>query len=531
MFETKSELVEFHEKLICKNDKDSSLLNSYREIIISKLKELERLNLENFDTKNYKHCVLIENPNKSLFSNFPVFLIISKLLMPQKFAECLEYTKLYETKKFDFKEKAILDIVCQLIREHDENLIIDLSERNVLDEIKLDIQDSESDLSFMPQLLDATKINSIRLHVPECKQIPINCFEHFKNLLNLSIISLKGSLISNNFLHLQKLENLKIHGGLKKIFSNAFVGLKNLKSLEICDINLKYLDDDVFNGLDNLEYLYIDNDLIEFSQALNVFIKDKFHLKARDNFCFATRFRNCRLPTIIRSSSVDLFFLKNIDQDILEKFKNIVCLNLNCHDPFDFGFVDTHVEFTFDYNFSFNNSMTNLLNSRPEFSRFLVFANIVQIFDLVYLELCTVRDLEKIKCKNLTFLIIDKVGKLPKFSPNFRGLKALKLKDISQFDKDCFENLENLEYLHMDARNDSILDEIEANTFKGLNNLKYFKLSLPRQETISSLSDFKSKRHLKIVQSGVELLRDLISQVRLSEIKKEYVRIKFEPDY
>ncbi|CAF0780595.1 unnamed protein product [Brachionus calyciflorus] len=75
------------------------------------------------------------------------------------------------TLNLKFKEKTLLEILNQMICQQDDNLIVDLSEceKNILSEINLCTNDTfidESALNFLKQLLDVTKTNSIKLHVP-----------------------------------------------------------------------------------------------------------------------------------------------------------------------------------------------------------------------------------------------------------------------------------------------------------------------------------------------------------------------------
>ncbi|CAF1134889.1 unnamed protein product, partial [Brachionus calyciflorus] len=147
-----------------------------------------------------------------------------------------------------------------------------------------------------------------------------------------------------------------------------------------------------------------------------------------------------------------------------------------------------------------------------------------------------VKDLEKLQLENLRYLIINQVDRFPKLSRNFRGLKALKLKDVSHLEEDCFENLQNLEYFHIDAnRNDLILDEFKTNTLKGLNNLKYFKLSQMKNDITNNfdkinfcLDDSLNRTFDKVNYTLTEMLKKEKLEYILTE---EYIRSFFIFDF
>ena len=76
-------------------------------------------------------------------------------------------------------------------------------------------------------------------------------------------------------------------------------------------------------------------------------------------------------------------------------------------------------------------------------------------------------------------MLICKFKKIPKFGKNFSNLKYLNISDVEEFDKNCFENLQNLEYLEISFYSNALLvQNIDEDHFKGISSLKYFKLKM-----------------------------------------------------
>ncbi|CAF1069751.1 unnamed protein product [Brachionus calyciflorus] len=101
MFETLNEISNFHSRLRCKVDVivekslienvlEASKLNSDREILLSKIQELECFNFKNIANKKFKFGFVIEN-KKSIFSTHsPVFLGICNLVPTEETIKLLE---------------------------------------------------------------------------------------------------------------------------------------------------------------------------------------------------------------------------------------------------------------------------------------------------------------------------------------------------------------------------------------------------------------------------------------------------------
>ncbi|CAF1010129.1 unnamed protein product [Brachionus calyciflorus] len=107
MFKNSREICEFHDNLVNKVDiiienlmitkyslytNEQSKFNSYRNTLISKIKEIELFNLQNYKNDNLIFGFVLEIENRTSINRntSPIILLLSKLYLPEEVIKCLE---------------------------------------------------------------------------------------------------------------------------------------------------------------------------------------------------------------------------------------------------------------------------------------------------------------------------------------------------------------------------------------------------------------------------------------------------------
>ncbi|CAF1114793.1 unnamed protein product [Brachionus calyciflorus] len=398
MFKKPIEICEFHDILVnkvdlitekllitkySKNQIEQSKLKSYRDTLISKIKEIERFNLQNYknDDSIFGYVLEIENRRSIVKNNFTIILLLTKLNLPEEVIKSLEMS---DFKTTIFKNKFILNILEKLLEKNDDNFIIDLSaiEKNIED--SLVIRDSKAeyidgnDLDFLPKLLNIVFINFENL-----PQLTIEYFKgsyepfNFKYLKNLTHLILKQNQIiklENEVLNgLENLEHLILKNNqIKLLKEKAFSSLLKLKELRLEYNRIEEIENGVFNGLFNLEVLELKyngikflkgdafNDLINL-KSLTLFEKD---LSEIDNY-------------LLEGLKIEIFKFKSNQLILLEKnfFNNLTNIK------------ELHLD---DYNLS---DLKNL-NGLKNLEHLIFYSNGINIFkEKVFSSLINLKEL------------------------------------------------------------------------------------------------------------------------------------------
>ncbi|CAF1149657.1 unnamed protein product, partial [Brachionus calyciflorus] len=236
MFKTRFEISEYHssltnkvdtliQKLLSKEVYQTSKLDSDRDFIISKINELESINLENFENGNsFKYGFVLENLKSSFNTSSPLVLVISNVLPTQKIITFLEDDN-HDTEKallkenLSFQNEVLLNILSKKLWNNSDSLIKDVSgrEKDSADFISIETNAEiidESDLNFLPELLD-----SLFYHKHQ--------FDNLINLKNLNLsFNTKSDLEGDTFNCLASLEHLNLQGNLiERLNENAVEGV------------------------------------------------------------------------------------------------------------------------------------------------------------------------------------------------------------------------------------------------------------------------------------------------------------------
>ncbi|CAF0972174.1 unnamed protein product, partial [Brachionus calyciflorus] len=306
MLETLNKLSNFHsnlrlkldliiENLLIKKGVEESKLNSDRQIIISKIQELESLNFENFEIKKFKFGFVLENLKSNFNTHSPAILVISNLLPTEETIKFLEgrydyYKQASIKEKLSFQEEALLNILTDLLWRNSDKLVKDLTfiEQNIYDFISIETCvgfEDKSDLDFLPQLINISKVKQLVFGPKFCNTIPIDFFRKIENLAHLEIRYFRGLLESLNLTHLKNLISLQCsHCKDITIKRESFNGLAKLNNLVIKESKQIQLENDTFNDLVNLEYLSLQNNKLEnFESSVIKELKNLKHLNLSEN--------------------------------------------------------------------------------------------------------------------------------------------------------------------------------------------------------------------------------------------------------
>ncbi|CAF1081116.1 unnamed protein product [Brachionus calyciflorus] len=493
---TRKDIVEYHDDLVRKIDiifetELSSLntteykeeiedLNKERMLILDEIQKCrdENLSDENIG-KRLKFCFIYEKINDYYIAN----LFIAN------------YDHDFVTFEPKFREKYLDDFEevnksCLLNCLAEENLIIDFTNSTKYELNGLRIKRgtfenfSQVNFDFMNEYINKDMIQGVSFEMYGFYLIPKKVFKSLRTIKRLFINDYYGLIDSNDFDILENLVSARFLRGLQEIRPNSFNGLINLTYLNLSSCCLSYLDDGCFDGLVNLKYLNLQsNDIRQIGDNVFAPLKQLICLNLRENM------------------------IKN--KVNLKGLENLRYLNINSSFLFHLKNVSSTLEaLTFDQltkSEDINTQALKYLNisKLPED----VYDNPEAFKDLQYLEanrFCSDHQfLNQFNLQNLKVLIC-KFENIPKFGQNLCNLKYLEIEDVREFDTNCFEYLKQLEYLAITIYGKaSLVEKIEDDHFKGINDLKYFCLKI-KFEAFRDLSE-KENIFESLFKSSVNL--------------------------
>lgn len=350
----------------------------------------------------------------------------------------------------------------------EQKVVVDLTnpEENVLEGLIFNRVYSiqKNDLNLIDQYINIKKIESASfVSMNSIYRIPKEIFKKLHHLKELSIGDYFSYLDTNNFEYLKNLKVISFLRGVQEIKSNAFNGLNNLVFLNLNYCHISYLESGCFNGLINLKYLILkSNQISEIREEIFSPLENLIYLNINGNplkFFNANglenlRYLNINCPfselTLKEKSTENLNNLEVlVSSKVIVKSKKLKVLYLD--------------------KFSNENCEPNDPNAFKE----------LEYLQFKYLNLLNMRHIDFFNHFNFESLkvLIGSFEEIPKFGPSFFNLKYLKLYNVKQFNKNCFENFQNLDYLKITLEeNASFIENIEPDHFTGINQLKYFQL-------------------------------------------------------
>ncbi|CAF1028935.1 unnamed protein product [Brachionus calyciflorus] len=508
-------------------------INNNRIFIISKINELEQINLKCLKFEPFCFFIEKEFENDKKNRTIPMFGIrngLGKLIILKNQIEedLIQKIKnfIFENESPDkyyydsFKDYLKFHITLKLIDAQCSNLIIDLSnpEFNILKIIKFFDYTKRfkrirlKNLKCLGSLINLKAVENLTTVISGMYPFPdyLGLFQYLKNL---EIYDSNWEILpSNGFSSLKLLENLTLYKTeIRLIEKDAFKGLKNLKRLIIRIGNTKTLENNMFNDLVNLQELSFDefeitsiklNTFIDLKKLETLFVSHNtieqmelsgltslryLYLMGRRNKLLldSNFFNNCFNLTVI---NLEDFYINDLPSNIFESLKCLKYLNISNRKLF---LSDNIILKSFDFlkPLKYLEYLSVTLNE-----------DLYQYFNLIELPilkyLC-------IKCYNVPIL-----------KNNFKNLITLQMEFIKKIEPLCFNNLNgirNLKLIFDDNRN---LGYIYSTYFNTLDNLDYlfFKsinylgehLNLSAGECFVQLFDRK-KRLNKSIKGQIEI--------------------------
>ncbi|CAF0928454.1 unnamed protein product [Brachionus calyciflorus] len=494
-FTTRSEIINYHDEMVNKLDiifetelsgltnikykEKIEKLNLDRNLILEEMQKVKNENLSEENVgKRFKYCFLID---KKIGKT--AILVIANFDH-----DFVSFEKKFLTPTERSFEDAIKSII--LLNLMDSKLIIDLTnpEKNEVNQISSFRAKNVVHPDFIDQYINIEKIKIAKFQMNELSKIPKELFKNLRYIIKLYISDYFYYIAANDFSFLENLVSLNFSNGVQEIRPNAFNGLNNLVYLNLNYCSLSYLEEGCFDGLVNLKFLNLQSNILrEISESVFEPLKKLIYLDLSLN-----RIRNevnlNGLESLrhLHINSSKLFKLEfNSSNDLLS------IEGLNFYTIFTTHRIDTE---SLKY-LCLSQFPTELSSNQNAFK------------SLEYLKidsLCTDNQfLDQFNFENLKVLI-GKFEKIPKFGKNLRNLKYLKISDVKEFDKCCFEYLNSLDYLDISLiYKASLINNIEEDHFKGVNNLKFFWI----KSNFAEPNDFLTKEPIfeNVIKSNGEL--------------------------
>ncbi|CAF0976877.1 unnamed protein product [Brachionus calyciflorus] len=463
------------ENFICqlKKQEFEIQINSDRDKIISKIREIKRIKLNNLKDSDsiYQNLFCFFFPaiedhfQRDYGDNLNFYKRIGQLVVINYTLDENTINKLKDRNcHFHYGESIETIIFSQLIKAKTDELIIDLTKIENNQIRKLDVNKSgnepnEETFKFSNRYLNVESVNilKIRNYSRIFDQLENNIFEPFKHL-NKLILNMRyvKSLNENVFNGMENLEILKLYNfkdlnfesnafnklvNLKELVfdrvridnPNIFNNLEKLKKLDFNECSVSNFGFNSFNGLKSLESLKV------FRSHLSDFFNGDFVSLPNSVKCLETRYFDASSLKI--NPSLEIL---NIGHATLDIFANLKMLKF------------LKVEFI-----QVNDIV--LLN---------------ELSQLEYLDLTLKENLEEFNLVNfsmLKFLVLT-CDKIPKFNGSLKNLQGLELINAKIIPNDAFDNFVNLDYLALIDPEENMFDKFISTEFESIKNLKYFKL-------------------------------------------------------
>ncbi|CAF1020047.1 unnamed protein product [Brachionus calyciflorus] len=517
----KQDILDYYDDLLNKIDTQSekilskqglsedgrSTINQERSKIMSKIKHIEKINLDSFYFQPF--CFFV--PNEKILTNkiahrtkYEFKNEIGKLIilnnqidsdLAEKISNFINHGKIPDDFYFDsFKDVLEFTVTNKLIENNFNNLIIDLSnsDLNILKQLELDDYTKRfkrirlENINFLETLINIRSVECLKTTISKMYPFP-NFFGYFPCLKNLEIYDANLEFIpSNAFSNLLELETLLIHESrVRSIEKDAFSGLKSLKKLDLrYGRDAETLDNDIFKDLINLEELFIESfdvSIIEQNAFKNLkklqtlflsknkieqmtlngltSLKHFYLIGERNKFEYNSNFfKYCPNLTVIY---LENSFKSQLPADI---FNSLQCLKY-----LEFGGTNSNIKI-----------LTNLDFLKP-------------LHKLEYLHLTLNESLfesfSQVKLPNLKYLSI-KCRTIPLLEDNFENLVTLKIDLREKLTPGCLNKQKGIKNLLLIFDDNRKLGYIDSTFFNTLDNLDYLNV---RSHSYSSIGGINLK--------------------------------------
>ncbi|CAF0876704.1 unnamed protein product [Brachionus calyciflorus] len=543
-----------------KNDLECQNIDAIRSALIEKVQIIEKSNIRSISEKDKnfrKFCFFVPNygdkiqevineekfHNQTIITNEIGILIIINEFLNQEIVSALSDIFNGRTEKnhhvFDsLTDKMKMNTIVDVMTENEikiENGILDLTkvEENILSKIQIWTHRHEtikkSDFNFIPNLVNLESIQSLKIRFQRLSSIEPGAFIHFQYLISLEIGSIfietpkedwflgLENLLSlsirriynfekNFFKFFKNLKSLDLsYNNFIRIDNGTFFGLDKLEHLDLGDIYLKSIDKEIFKGLNNLKNLSIG--------FINLETLDKDSFYYLDKLTFLEINLNDSCPELkihpdclSHLKSLQIFYLfysklKNTELNFIEKLNNLGMLYIHEH------------------------SLENFI--------FLNGLKILEYLDLTG-SLININHFDNLELNNLKLLVID-CEKISKFGSGFKNLRALEINKVSFIEKDCFGQLEKLDYLKLFTNKSLNFDNLNFEVFEHLKNFQYFKIGTPKYDDMDKIT-MEMDKIINIFENKENINKNIISvnditfmEMKCCEGEDEYLDSIFSP--
>ncbi|CAF0777187.1 unnamed protein product [Brachionus calyciflorus] len=478
------------EKALCelKNQVFENQINYDRNKIVAKIKDIEKIKLNSLKDSdsifNGLFCIFIsanevylsrlneDNPDfdKSFYFHERIGqLAIINYNFDIKTVNQLmrnNYQNYYQNYEFEITPEYL--VFSKLIESKKDQLIIDLTEIENNRMHRLDIRKCYGDLNansltFINTCLNVQSIKILEIKNFRIDQLDKNIFQPFKYLTKLLLnVRYVGSLNEEVFNGLENLEILKLYNSKNlKPEANAFKKLINLKELVLDQV--LFYENGIFNDLKNLKILVLINSYI--ITDMNNFN----HLQSLETLKMNCSGWHSVFGEKDTNYLVNLSKLKCLESFYVEERfiinPNLEILNVNCIEP----------------KFLLSFKMLKFCKISINFEFQVLILNELQ--QLEFLDLYLENDLNKkitnlfeyLNFPKLKFLVLN-CKNVPKFNASFQNLQGLELIEPTFIPHDQFVNLVSLEYLAITIPGVNMFRKFISTNFQSLNKLKYLKI-------------------------------------------------------
>ncbi|CAF0976895.1 unnamed protein product [Brachionus calyciflorus] len=462
-------------------------INSDRNKIIAKIREIEKIKLNNLKDSDsiFQDLFCIFIPQKVFSGNISFCETIGKLALINY---PLDENTIERLKRIASHLESIEGIIFyQLINANRDELIIDLTKIENNQIKNLDIADAryqsnEQSIKFINRYLNVESVKKLKISI--CQIIENNIYESFKHLTSLVIDGkYVKSLNENVFNGLENIEILKFHNSNDLNFeSNVINKLVNLR--ELFFDRFKFNKVDIFNKLEKLEKLYFN-----LCSASNFEMNSLNGLNSLKSLQFiGSRFSYSFINHFVSLNSVKCLEIDKRDFKCLKINPNLEILNIILH-PFhsiEIEIVENNFRIPIQsgiYNIPDNIGIPDSIGNLKmlKFLKlYVVKANDIfrlnELTQLEYLDLTLWENLDEFNLEYFTKLkyLVLTCKKIPKFIGS-NTLQGLELKNVEIISNDVFDNLVNLDYLALIDPQENMFDTFISTEFGSINKLKYFK--------------------------------------------------------
>ncbi|CAF1046671.1 unnamed protein product [Brachionus calyciflorus] len=375
--------------------------------------------------------------------------------------------------KFDTFEKMMkFKVIYQLINLKKDEFIIDLSqiEENQIEKLYLLLNDekllkNDQSLSFLNTFLNIHSLKELEFRHRHIYELPKNFFQPLKYLTKLR-------------LNLPSVKNLDD--------DDVFNGLENLQILKLSNLNILNSVPNAFEKLTNLKVLILNRVTIENLKSLN----HLEHLKKLDlRQCSIINFKMKNLDNLKSLETLKIFYnnFEEIDLTNFNGLKKLKCLESDYNYGVEALKINPQLEILNIHkqklNLNNNFKMLKFLSFTIDYSVYerpftdINFLN--ELTELEFLDLDLLSNLSdafnSVNLPKLKFLVLM-CENTPNFNASFRNLQGLELVEPKSLPRDKFINLVSLDFLSIIVQEYSMFEKFTTTSFPTLKNMKFLSI-------------------------------------------------------